>query len=729
MTRKGCYVRPLILWLAIAALGAGASDQLNVSTLAGSAPSPGTANGQGRNAQFYSPVGLVLDANGNVYVADSQNSVIRRINPNGFVSTVAGQMGVAGSGDGPAAFALFNSPWALAFDPWGNMYVSETVNCTIRKISPAGMVSTFAGATGIPGSADGKGGFAQFNSPEGLAIDGNGNVFVADTGNHTIRMINAAGVVGTLAGQAGSPGSADGPVSSATFNGPTGIALDANGNLFVADNGNHTIRKIARSGDVTTVAGAAGLPGSTDGAGFAARFHNPFGLALDANGNMYVSDYYSNIIRKIVPPGNVGTAAGIAYQTGYADGIGPQAHFAGPAGLALDASGNVYIADSQNNTIRKAVVVPAVANPTFAPWGRTFYGAQSVTISCATAGATIHYSTDGSTPTPASATYTDAIAVSETTTIKAYAVAAGLIDSDIISSTYTIAVYQPPITYNQTLGVIQNTPQTITLYGRDPEGRTLAFDLVSMPTQGTLSKFDAARGKVLYTPAQDYTGADSFTFTVNNGMSTSDPGTVSITVYSSGGGPGSYFSNTNIDSDGDGFPDEIEDALGTDPLDPNSTPFDGAAAGTPQALKLASLAIKLNFVPTASGRDSISLSGTLHVPAGFSAKNQNIVLDIGGVVKSFVLDSKGSALPSATDSFKLSIKTRKRVVPAQDARFVARFIKGAFSPMLQDEGLINISAKATKVTVPVIILFNNTLLRLDKARIYVARAGSSGRAR
>jgi len=638
-------------------------------------------------------------------------------------------MGMPGSGDGPATVALFNGPYSVGIDALGNLYVAETVNCTIRKISPAGMVSTLAGAQGISGSADGQGTQAQFNTPEGLAVDAFGNVFVADTGNHTIRMIRPSGAVETISGRAGSPGSADGPASTATFNGPSGIALDANGNIFVADNNNHTIRKIAQTGNVTTVAGAATSPGSADGAGSAARFQNPFGVAVDASGNLYVSDYSNNTIRRLDPAGFVTTPAGVAPQTGHSDGLGPQAHFSGPAGLALDASGSLYIADSQNDTIRKGVVVPAVATPTFAPAPATYSSAQSVTISCATTGATVYYSTDGSTPTAASAKFTGAISVSHTTTIKAFAVAAGLIDSDIASAIYMIVVILPPVANNQSLTTIQNTAVTIKLTGSDPAGGTLTFALGSAPTQGTLSNFDATTGKVVYTPVQDYTGYDSFTFTVNDGTNTSAPGTVRIAVQPSGGGGSSFSSNTNVDSDGDGFPDEIEVPLGTDPNDPNSTPFGGASGGSQQSLRILSLAINLRFALNASGKDSISLSGTLPVPDGFSARNQTAVLDVGGVVKSFLLDSKGSSLPSLTDSFRLRIQARKGVVRAQDARFVAKLSKGTFAPFLQDEGLVNATAKAVQVFVPVIILFNGTVFRTDQARIYTAKSGSSGRTR
>ena len=324
-----------------------------VSTLAGMAGVAGSADGTGAAARFNGPLGVATDSAGNVYVADTRNSTIRKITPAGVVSTLAGKASVTGSVDGTGAAASFNGLSGIATDNAGNAYVADLGNNTIRKITPQGVVSTQAGTAGTIGSADGTGVAASFNAPSGVAVDGSGNVYVTDKGNSTIRKITPAGVVSTLAGTAGVTGSADGTGAAASFNFPDGIAIDGAGNLYVADTVNHTIRKITSSGVVSTLAGTAGVAGSADATGSAAGFNAPTGIATDSAGNVYVVDTGNSTLRKITPAGVVSTLAGAAGVAGSADGTGSAAGFSSPGGVAIDAAGNAYVADTGNNTVRK----------------------------------------------------------------------------------------------------------------------------------------------------------------------------------------------------------------------------------------------------------------------------------------------------------------------------------------------------------------------------------------
>jgi len=329
-----------------------------VTTLAGTAGVPGTADGTGAAASFNYPQGVATDSAGNVYVADSLNGTIRKITPEGVVTTLAGTAEVAGSSDGVGAAASFNFPSGVAADSVGNVYVADSNNNTIRKITPAGVVTTLAGTAGVAGSDDGTGATASFDSPQGVAADSAGNVYVADTNNNAIRKVTPAGVVTTLAGIAGAlGGSADGTGAAASFLWPTGVSADSTGNVYVADSNNNTIRKITPAGVVTTLAGTAGVAGSADGTGASASFHSPRGVATDNAGNVYVADYYNHTIRKITPAGVVTTLAGMAVVIGSADGIGVVASFNSPQGVATDSAGNVYVADTINHTIRK--ITPA----------------------------------------------------------------------------------------------------------------------------------------------------------------------------------------------------------------------------------------------------------------------------------------------------------------------------------------------------------------------------------
>ena len=228
---------------------------------------------------------------------------------------------------------------------------SNGLLATYCVASPIGTATTLAG-NGSLGSADGTGADARFTSPHGVAVDGDGNVYVADRSNQTIRKITPAGVVTTLAGTAPFSGSDDGTGADARFNQPSGLAVDGDGNVYVTDNDNHTIRKITPAGVVTTLAGTAGAWGSDDGTGADARFQNPHGVAVDGDGNVYVTDS-RDAIRKITPAGVVTTWAGTAQEGGFVDGIGPSARFNSPSGVAVDGVGNVYVADRSNHAIRK----------------------------------------------------------------------------------------------------------------------------------------------------------------------------------------------------------------------------------------------------------------------------------------------------------------------------------------------------------------------------------------
>jgi sugar lactone lactonase YvrE len=316
-----------------------------VSTLAGS--TEGFMNATiGTEAQFYKPTDVAVDAVGNVYVADYDNHKIRKISPAGAVTTLAG--GNQGFLDATGTAAQFNNPYGIALDAAGNVYVADYGNHKIRKITPAGLVTTVAGTT--RGFADGAGlTAAKFNNPNGLAVDTAGNVYVADYGNNRIRKISPTGDVSTLAGS-DSRGFLDATGTAALFSSPYDVDIDVTGNVYVADYDNRKIRKITPLGVVTTLAGTT--PGFADGEGLtAAQFNDPTGVAVDAAGNVYVADYDNHKIRKISPTGAVTTLAGST--SGFLDGTATAAQFSNPNGVALDAAGNVYLVDTGNHRIRK----------------------------------------------------------------------------------------------------------------------------------------------------------------------------------------------------------------------------------------------------------------------------------------------------------------------------------------------------------------------------------------
>lgn len=319
-----------------------------VTTLAGSGDF-GFADATGTAAQFYDPAGVAVDEAGNLFIADAENHRIRKITPGGIVTTFAGN-GTAGLTDGAGLAAQFSSPRGVAIDKDNNLFVADGYNHAIRKITPAGVVTTLAGGGGEYGFADGVGASAKFYIPKGVAVDGAGNVYVADDINHRIRKITAAGVVTTLAG-GGDIGAVDGVGKDASFNRPVGVAVDASGVVYVADALNNRIRMVSPAGAVTTLAGS-GVYGFADGTGVDARFKTPGGIAVGPDGNIYIADTDNNRIRKITPAGVVSTLAGMTLP-GNIDGRATIARFSSPKGITVDAENTVFVADRQNHSIRK----------------------------------------------------------------------------------------------------------------------------------------------------------------------------------------------------------------------------------------------------------------------------------------------------------------------------------------------------------------------------------------
>ncbi|MGI9086751.1 MAG: NHL repeat-containing protein [Chthoniobacterales bacterium] len=374
----------------------------DVHTIAGSGMAfPGSVDGIGTAARFTYPTGAALDSFGNIYVTDTSNATVRKIDSNFVVTTVAG-LPTRGMADGLGSSARFAAPAGVAVDRAGNTYVADVENATIRKVTPGGAVSTLAGHPGVYGNADGNGSAAQFSGPQGVAVDGAGNVFVADTYNSAIRKITPTGDVSTVA----SVFYID-ILGNFFYGSPDGVAVDAAGTVYVAATAISAIYKITPDGNVSVFAGMPGKTGLADGTGSAARFNHPWGMALDVGGNIFVADSHNRKIRKITPEGvvtSIGTdgiyplgvtvdkqggilftsladlairrispggginiVAGDDVERQHADGIGSDARFWRPSGMATDQAGNVYVADTHNNVIRVGLLAPAAPGLTRLP--------------------------------------------------------------------------------------------------------------------------------------------------------------------------------------------------------------------------------------------------------------------------------------------------------------------------------------------------------------------------
>jgi uncharacterized protein (TIGR03437 family) len=331
----------------------------SISTYAGNGTLSYSGDGGAAvQAQLNNPQGVAADAAGNLYVADTLNNVVRKVSPNGTISNFAGNGGVGSSGDGSAATsAQLHGPQGLAVDAAGNLFIADTMNAKVRKVSAANGVITTVAGSGTPGYG-GDGGAAasaQLNLPIGVAVDSSGNVYIADFGNSRVRKVSASGAsIGTVAGNGSAGYSGDGgPAVKAQLNGPQGVAVDAAGNLYIADTENNAIREVTSAGLIATVAGngIAGYSGD-GGQATSAQVGNPVGVAVDAAGNIFTVDA-GNRVRQVYPNGVIATIAGNGSRGYTGDGgLATQAQFNAPSAIALGSNGNLYVADMANNAVR-----------------------------------------------------------------------------------------------------------------------------------------------------------------------------------------------------------------------------------------------------------------------------------------------------------------------------------------------------------------------------------------
>jgi uncharacterized protein (TIGR03437 family) len=328
------------------------AKSLDISTVAGNGTNGFSGDGSTAiNAEMNSPTGLALDSAGNLYIADSLNCRIRKVTSGGNISTIVGNGTLSYSGDGGlASQAQLNAPQGVAADAAGNLYVADTLNNVVRKVSPNGTIANFAGNGGVGSSGDGSAATsAQLHGPQGLAVDASGNVFIADTLNAKVRKVSASGIISTVAGS-GTPGYGGdgGAAASAQLNLPIGVAVDSSGNLYIADFGNSRVREVSASGAITTVAGSGSNGYSGDGGqAVKAQLNGPQGVAVDAAGDLFIADTENNLIREVTPGGVISTVAGNGV-SGYSGdgGLATSAQVGNPVSVTVDAAGNIYTVDA-----------------------------------------------------------------------------------------------------------------------------------------------------------------------------------------------------------------------------------------------------------------------------------------------------------------------------------------------------------------------------------------------
>ena len=515
-----------------------------VSTLAGTGVA-GEADGAGNVATFNAPIGLAVDSQGNVIVVDHLNDKIRKIAPDGTVSSLAGN-GVAATVDGNGLNAGFDRPTGITLDPFDTIFLVEGNGTVVRKITPSGDATTIAGKIHDPGFVNGNATSAMFGYPYDVVLDEVSNViYLTDVTNHAIRKVDLnldptdTNFVSTLAGN-GAAGFADGNGAAAQFNEPLGLDIDSAGNLYVADAQNHRIRKITPSGEVTTLAGT-GVQGFEDGGVISAQFNTPRGIVVYNDSTLFVAEYYGNVIREIDLASNTvtklfgdGTASDV-------DGSLDLATTKNPSALAAH-EGSLYLSSFDGHTVRQ-ILLPSHLH-VFDPDSETLTvnlevanGLLSVTLA---EGTSITEGSNGSTSmsiqgteedvndTLATLQFTPTANYNGDTTLTA-SVSDGTITSEKTSIGVTVqSINDVPEATDLMTSTPRNTALNVNLSVSDPDEDQLNFIIVTNPSNGSLS---GTAPNLTYTPANNFIGLDSFTYKANDGQVDSETVTVSINVY------------------------------------------------------------------------------------------------------------------------------------------------------------------------------------------------------
>lgn len=600
------------------------AEDYSITTFAG-----GGSALDGTPGRFNNPYSIAMDSAKNLYIADTVGNTIRKVTPAGVVSTLAGSPGVLGSADGTGSAARFNFPVGIAVDSSGNVFVADSKNFTIRKITSAGVVTTLAGAPFQLGATDGPGSSARFFLPYGVAVDAAGNVYVADAGNHVIRKISPAGDVSTLAGAALQPGFVDGTGSGARFSTPFDIALDSGGNLYVADSENHAIRRVTPAGAVTTLAGTT-TSGATNGTIAEARFNTPRGVSLDNAGNIFVADYGNSTLR-LIANGAVSTLAGAANIVGNVDSVGTAARFYDLTDVVADNT-TVYIADTSNNTIRKGVPASSAPLPVISvqPLDQEVSVGQALTFRVVASGTGLTYAwLKNGLPIGGATNSTFTIPSAQVDDVGTFAVRisgqGGAIDSSIVTLSVTPPGSGPIIIAARPLSQQVPVGQSVTL-SITASGSALAYQWLKNGTP-----ISGATSGTLVIPSAQVGDAGTYTVRVTSGA-TVEVATAKLVVGTATGAGVSITSQPSNRSVEAGQPAVFSvTATSSAPISyqwfKNDVAINGAMAAAltiPSAQAGDAGTYRVRATSAGTVADSISVTLTVTAPVGPTARLSNL---------------------------------------------------------------------------------------------------------
>jgi sugar lactone lactonase YvrE len=491
-------VGALVAFAALPALSHAAPGDISTVSGTGTAGFSGDG-GPATSAQLNEPHAVAVDSSGNRYIADTLNNRARKVDGSGAITTVAGTGTEGFSGDGgPATSAELGYPNGVAVDDAGNLYIADLSNNRVRKVDGSGTITTVAGTGAQDFSGDGgPATSAEIAGPNGVAVDDAGNVYIADTSNHRVRKVDASGTISTVAGTGSADFSGDGgPATSAKINSPSALALDDTGNLYIADQGNNRVRKVDSSGTITTVVGNGGGGFSGDGGpATSAELANPLGVEVDGSGNLYIGDFYNHRVRKVNSSGTITTVAGTG-TAGFSGDGGPatSAEQNYPRGVAVDGSGNLFVADTGNQRVRKVDpdTVPPETTITSGPSGATNDPTPTFTFSSSEPGSAFECKLDSGSYATCSSPKTTAHLADGSHTFSVRATdPAGNVDPTPASRTFTLDTAD-----------VSRSGSTLTITSATGAKDNL---VITKPSASTLRVTDLASGP--YTGSGIHTGA------------------------------------------------------------------------------------------------------------------------------------------------------------------------------------------------------------------------------
>ncbi|MCX6396057.1 MAG: PxKF domain-containing protein [Propionibacteriales bacterium] len=351
-------VIPTVVVTGLGGAANAATDDYALLFVAGTGTAGAPTAGPATSSNLFNPYGVAVDGSGNVYIADTVNNRVEKVTPGGQLSVIAGTGDTGAPTEGPATSSNLDLPIGVAVDGSGNVYIADYGNNRVEQVTPGGQLSVIAGTSSQGAPTAGPATSSNLNSPAGVAVDGSGNVYIADQGNHRVEQVTPGGQLSVIAGTGVAGAPTAGPATSSNLDNPTGVVVDGTGNVYIADGRNNQVEKVTPGGQLSVIAGTGAAGAPTAGPATSSNLRTPFGVAVDGSGNVYIADTSNHRVEKVTPGGQLSVIAGTGAAGAPTAGPATSSNLSYPTGVAVDGTGNVYIADFGNHRVEKLVAPP-----------------------------------------------------------------------------------------------------------------------------------------------------------------------------------------------------------------------------------------------------------------------------------------------------------------------------------------------------------------------------------